>query len=147
MTKKQKKQNKTWHVLAGLCFNWQKGAHSFPHSLRPHPLLAPHPAASVSPQTSGDSWLKGNIFTPSVSSEPRVCLVFSPSSAGNVSRRHVHPDLWPWAALDLRRDQPLLGLQWMVMAAGVRSLFKVGNIPPHLLGDSKSKSAADCVVT
>lgn len=88
---------------------------------------------------SGDSWLKGNIVTPSVSSEQDICFVFSLSSAGILSRI-TSIQIFSCRLLSTFVATRLSGLQWMVIAAGLSTLFKVGNIPPDILGDSKSKS-------
>lgn len=105
----------------------------------PSPVSPPHPTASVSLQMSGDSWLKGNIVTPSVSSEQDVCFVFSLSSAGVLSRI-TSIQIFSCRLLSTFVATRLSGLQWMVIAAGSSTLFKVGNIPPDILGDSESKS-------
>lgn len=88
---------------------------------------------------SGDSWLKGNIVTPSVSSEQDVCFVFSLSSAGVLSRI---------TSIQIFRCRLLSTfVATRLSEEGTRACSnhhplepKVGNIPPDILGDSESTS-------
>lgn len=96
-------------------------------SLIPILLFPPQPSAIVSLLMPGDSWLKGNIFTSSISSVLDVCFVFSLSSSGILSRitstqtfscrllsTFVATGLSHWAPVDgdcCRREYPLQSRQ------------------------------------